>query len=288
VQGKHRDYEPFEMGENMEADLGLFEAAVKPTKVQLDFAAIANIIVVLDGSNQEATCRQMGNEISGQLSSTRHTIEKEISADHILQLAHDQSSGLIVLPVPCGEDIGKLRSQSLGSITDTLLQTSEIPLFCVRDPLEPSHLAAVFEQILVTLSRQDHCSASALGWAFRLASPRTRINILELADRTSIQEAHRLLQGKGESSSIEEAAIGRAVTSRLGGLIGAAQNRAQSVGLPLHVDFRLGNPTKETLEMAETIKSELIIVARPEDHTAAGYHLAEDILLATGKCVLVI
>lgn len=288
MQSKHRDYEPFEMGENMEEDLGMFEAALGAGKVKLDFSPISSVLSIMDGSQQEPTCRQLAQLISERLGAKYVEQEAGTSREQLVRVCDALQSGLIVLPVPYGEDIGTLSGQSLGSIADSLLQTCTAPILCVRDPIDAPNSAQTFERILGVLMREDETSASALSWAFRLADPRGRIHLLELADRSSLLNARQLLQGKDESGTIEEATIGRAVTSRLGGLIGAAQHYALGKGLPLHVDFRLGNPVKETLAMAQHLDSGLIIVARSADHTASGFHFAQDLLLATRKCVLVV
>jgi hypothetical protein len=288
MQGKHRDYEPFEMGENMEEDLGMFEAACASGKVKLDFSPVSSVMTILDGSNQESTCRQLGVELAKRLATTNIELTSGNSLEELVRKCDGNNNGLILLPVPCGEDIGKLSCHSLGSAVDNILQTCQSPILCVRDPLSEAEIGRMFDQILVVLMREDHRSAHALAWAFRLASSRSRIRLLELADRSSLLDARRLLEGKDESGSIEEATIGRAVASRLGGLIGAAQQHASQKGLSAHVDFRLGNPVKETLSMAESLVSGLIIIARSDDHTETGFHFVQDVLLATRKCVLVV
>jgi nucleotide-binding universal stress UspA family protein len=288
MQGKHRDYEPFEMGENMEEDLGMFEAAMTATRVDLDFSPIASVLMILDGGILEATCRAIGSEVAKRLSATSREMTMPRSAQEIVRTCNESKMGLMVLPVPGGEDSGQLSCQSLGTLAASLLQTCETPILCVRGPLVESAIPSFFDKILTALMRDDHCSAGSIAWAFRLASPRTRIHILELADRSSLLEARRLLQGKDESASIEEATINRAVTSRLGGLIGAAQQHAHTKGVHTHVEFRLGNPVKETLSMADSFHAGLIIVSRPKDHTSTGFHFVQDVLLATRKCVLVV
>lgn len=284
----HRDYEPFEMAENMEEDLGLFEAATQARRLELDLGPVAKILRVTDGSNQDATALRLGHQLARHLSATVTESAAHGSSLEILAAAKSEEADLVIVPVPCGEDISNLQSQSLGSVTDGLLQSSPVPLLCVRDPLPDVAIPQVFNSILVAVARDDRPSEDAVAWALRLAGKSGRVVLLELADRGSLEEAQLLLQGRQEDRSVQDAVIGRAVASRLGSLIGAVQRHANRLSLSVQVEFRLGNPVREILAAAETLPHGIIILARAADHTSAGYHLAEDLLLATRRTVLVI
>jgi nucleotide-binding universal stress UspA family protein len=284
----HRDYEPFELAENMEEDLGLFEAAALSRQMELDLGTVASILCVADGSHQDATVRQLGNQLAARLSAAVSEFAARGAADEIIAEAKNVDADIIVLPVPCGEDLARLQSRSLGSVADALLQSSHIPLLCVRDPLADAAVPLVFNSLLVPLSRADRPSMTAIAWALRLAGQKGSIVLLEWADQGALADAQSLMQGRQEGRSVQQAVIGRAVASRLGSLIGAVQRHAASQFLNVRVEFRAGNPVQETLALAESLGPALIIAARPADHVSAGYHFVEDLLLSTRRPVLIV
>jgi hypothetical protein len=57
-------FEPFENTTNFLEDMGMFEAAVQPTQVELSIPQLRSVLVVLDGSAQEPTAQQIGARIA--------------------------------------------------------------------------------------------------------------------------------------------------------------------------------------------------------------------------------
>lgn len=284
----HRDYEPFELAENMEEDLGMFEAATRGRTVTLDLTKPRSILRVIDASNQDPTTQLVARELESRLSVTVHEFQNTTRGSDILEAAKVKAADLIVLPVPCGEDITSLQSQSLGSVSDWLLQSSHIPLLCIRDPLDQASVSQLFESILLALAQADRASIAAASWALKLMGDRGNMVLLEWADSRSMAQAKELQGDRKEDRSVQEAIVGRAVASRLGSLIGAIQRQGKSQRLRLRAEFRTGNPVKETLLELEKIGQGLVVVARPDDHTSLGYHVAEDLLLATRRAVLIV
>jgi len=287
----HRDYEPFELAENMEEDLGLFEAAVKPREAPLDLGPQPCILLVTDGSNQDPTAQTVAARAQSALSAEIVTaaatsLEDLEQAESILARAADASAGLLVLPVPLGEDITELESLSLGSAADCLLQLSSIPMLCIREPLADGELDELFDTVLVAISRNDPRTREALAWAFRLA--KREIVLCQLADRDSMDEARQLLEGRQEDSSVEQAVVQRAVNSRLGPLVGIAQRYANRQDIGLHVDFRLGSPARQVPSAAQASGSSLVIAPRLPDPRESPDHVVQDILLALRLPVLVV
>lgn len=284
----HRDYEPFEMAENMEEDLGLFEAATHGRLQELALPKAKSILRVIDRSNQDSTTKLVSDELQRRLECRVHEFSSTVGGSEILAEANQAAAELIVLPVPCGEDISSLQSQSLGSITDSLLQTSKLPLLCIRDPLDATAVAKLFDTMMIALAQPDRASFSAMSWAMKLMADRGKMLLLEWADRDSLAEAMQLVGDRKEDRSVEQAIVERAVTSRLGGLVGAAQRQGKKQHVNLRVECRAGNPVKETLKETEKWGDGLVVIARPEDHTSVGYHVAEDLLLATRRAVLIV
>ncbi len=276
------------MAENMEEDLGLFEAATHSRNLELKAVPIGSLLVVADGSNQDLTSRAIGQSIARRFSATMHERSDLKSAAAIQDAAAQLSADLIVVPAPFGEDIQLLHSQSLGSVVDALLHESSIPLLCVREPLSELQIQTLMKSILVPVSKDNDTSEQALSWACSFPDAAGTLVLLELADQAAISEAQQLVQGKSEPESVRQAAVGRAMTARLGALVAATQRRASEHGFAVQVEFRMGKPIQEILAWTTSPELALIVIARHSDRTSAAFHLAADLLLASKGPVLLI
>ncbi|MBX3418320.1 MAG: universal stress protein [Pirellulaceae bacterium] len=290
---KHYDFEPFELAENMQEDLGMFEAATHSRRLQLEQGPVSQVLLVVDDGPLTTTVRELGNHLARRLnaSAVEHSVadaQRPKATESISRVAEDAPAGLIVMGVPCGAPQDAIAQHSLGTIVDQLLQSSKCPLLCVKQPLGSNLISSALDLIQVAIARDDQPSMSAISWAFRLTDQRTKINLIELADRTSIEDAQQLLGASEEIPSVQEAVIGRAVTSRLGSLVSLAQREASARKLKLHVDFRLGVPVREVLEVMQNSPLGLMIIPRPADHASPGYHLAVDVLLQATQPVLIV
>ncbi len=280
----HRDYEPFELPENMEEDIGLFQAAFQPRCDALDSRPIRSVMAVTDASNQEATVRSLAPRVASRLGA--RLTEIACGDDTARLLERTKGADLLVVPFPCGEDIDALRSQSLGSIADGLLQSCPTAMLCVRDPLSPESVEPCLDTILVAIAHNDAANWQALSWAFRLAQ--RAIVILEWVDRDAIAEASQLLEGRAEMTSVQQSIVERAVTSRLGPLVGAAQRLGVERNLSVHVEFRFGSMVEQTLEVCKEFDCGTLVIARSDDRQSLAFHLVQDVLLASRGLTLVI
>jgi len=280
----HRDYAPFELPENMEEDLGLFHAAVQPRCEDMDTSPIRNILAVIDGSHRDATVKQLGQRVANQLGAS---LTEMHCGDNVTSLlSNTADANLLVVPIPCGEDIEALDGRSLGANADGLLQSCPVPLLCVRDSMESAEIAHCLDSLLVAISRNERPDWHALSWAFRLAGK--KIVIMEWVDKDAIADATQLLEGHVEDASLQQSMVNRAVASRLGPLIGAAQRQGTAKNLSVHVEFRFGAPVAETLEACQEFGCGMKVIARTADHHSLNFHLVHDLLLASRRLTLVI
>ncbi len=293
MASEHNDFEPFELGENMQEDLGMFEAATHARRLQLEQNPVGHVMVVVDEGPLAPAVRELGQTVARRLdaSVSEHAVASEQvheAASGIREAAEKSGAGLIVISFPCGVPLDTGGDESLGEVADHLLQSVTLPLLCVRNPPEPSGISQTLDCLQVAAIRDDDSTRCAISWAFRLADSQTQIHLVELADRTAIEEAQRLLQAREEIASVQKAAIERAITSRMGSLVGMAQREASEKNIELQVSFHLGTPALEVLVEMKRHACGMMIIPRPADHTASGYHLVIDVLLKAGQPVLVI
>lgn len=279
MSSSHRDYEPFEMAENMEEDLGMFEAATHARHVDLRQPSVESVLVVLDGSNQDATAGLLGQQIASRFSSRVEVRPGLAAADQIRLAAQETGAKLIVLPVPFGEDIDLLKSQSLGSVADSLLQESPAPLLCVREPLSEDAVGALLDHLLLPVTLDDTETERALSWACCLAGKAGRLLLLELPDRKAVEETREGVGATAEISSVQQAAVERAMSARLGALVSAAQRCSTENGFAVRAEFRAGTPLAEIQAMAASLGEPLIVLSRPANSRSPQFHRIVDLLM---------
>ncbi len=262
----------------------MFEAAVRSSPVELHFGKVSHVLSLLDQSQRQSTVSNFAKLMAKRLDAQ---VSEVVVADRLPALVDGiKECGLIVSPVPLGATAEPTTAKSLGTGADELLQDSPIPMLFIRDPMSGEAIENAMDTVLVAISRKDAGALEAVSWAFRIAQ--SQMVLLEWADGQSLEEAKRLLGGRQEERSVEQAVVGRAVASQLGPIVAAAQRHAKDHGIALHVEFRLGAPMAEILDIANSFACGLLILARPIDHTEPSFHLVGDLLLNTHLPVLVV
>jgi len=310
----HRDYEPFELAENMEEDLGLFEAAVRSKPEKLHFGSVGRVMVLRDNSRLLSTVQGFASAIAQRIHSTVVEAESvgiltalrsrvphfESAEGQVVDQGQEilQGLGVIVAPLPLGKNVeiyessglGESKSveeaTSLGDVAEELLQKSPVPVLFITEPMTSGAVENAMDTVMLAISRADAQAVETVSWAFRLTA--NQIILLEWVDSQALDEAQKLLKGRQEDRAVEQAVVGRAVTSQLGSLVGTAQKHAKDFGVAFHVEIRFGNPRAEVLDAAKAYACGMLVLSRPSDHTSPGFHLVRDLLLVTELPVLVI
>lgn len=280
-------FEPFEQQSNLQEDLGLFEAATHAHPVDLVLPSVERIHLAMDGTNQDATAREMAGALAAQLQATLHEQVGATSAADILAGIRDSRANMLVLPVPFGHDYQQLKSASLGPIVDMLLLAAECPVLCIRELMSADEVTRCLSDILAPVTAGDEYAQRALAWAFRLVRDRGSIEMLLAADRSTWDEASRLLHSAAGQAPVEPERMERALLQDLGGLISAAQHLGQQSAIGVHVETRAGQFVELATQQAER-RSRLIVYGTPREHTAPQFHRCVDLILASSAPVLIV
>lgn len=284
----HRDYEPFELAENMEEDLGMFEAATHAKPLQLASPQVGKILVALDGSNQDPTAQALGQQLAARVQAT---VEQQCDCKRgsdVRDAIQQTRADVLILPVPFGEDIDLLASQSLGSVADTLLQDCPVPMLCVRQPLEAAGMQLLFDQILLPLAVHNSESERSLAWACWLAGNSGELLLLELADQALAEKVRTAEANVEESTAERKASLGREMSTRMASLVSAAQRSSTEQGFGVRTEFRAGRPVAEVEAMLQEFQTPLVITTRSSDRTSAQFHFVIDLLLQSRCPVLLV
>ncbi|MBM4068825.1 MAG: universal stress protein [Planctomycetes bacterium] len=279
--------DPFEDGDTLAEDLGMFEAAVHARPLALDKPVLAAVVLAPDGSNQDATARTWATAMAARAGCPVHEQRGAASASEILQACRKHQAGLLVVPVPFGQDIQELRDESLGSIIDMLLQESVCPLLCVRELMDEAAVQLALNDILLPIHGGDETCARAASWALHFLAEQGQLQLLAVADQDVLDEARELLGDAIAASASEPDALSRAMTQEVASVVGAVQRRGNEAGLTVSVDVKVGRFVSVVLDEANQ-RPHLLVTGASKDRTSPTFHRATDLILGAKYPVLVV
>lgn len=313
----HRDYEPFELADNMEEDLGLFEAATHAPRVRLEQPRVGTVLVVAPaaaGESPQATpaaageppqatraaggspraveaCRGLGHAVAARLGATvmEDMGDAARSAEDLRQAVDRTGAGLVVTAIELLGDAAAL----------ALLAIDTVPVLCLgrhrrRGRRRPAPPDVMLDTILLPLLADTPPAHRATAWACRLAAAAGaagQLRAIELAD----PQARATARGRaGDTSGGGDAVVGRVVSGRLGGLVAAIQRESTAHGFTAEVEFRSGSPVTALRAVADTMRRPPLVVLGREALAATGperrgsaMRLAVDLLAGPIAAVLV-
>jgi len=268
----HRDYEPFELADNMEEDLGLFEAATHAPRVRLERPQVGSVLVVAPaGGSPRAVeaCRSLGHAVAARLGATvMEDMEETRSSEELRQAVDRTGAGLVVTAI-----------ELLGAVAATaVLAADTVPVLCLgrhrrRGRGRPAAPDETLEAIVLPLLADTPPARRATAWACHLAAAAGaagRLRAVELADPRA-RAAARSRAGAG--AGLDDAVVGRVVSGRLGGIVAAVQREAAAHGFAAEVEFRGGAPATALRAVADGMPRPPLVVLGRE---AAGASDAAD------------
>jgi hypothetical protein len=302
----HRDYEPFELADNMEEDLGLFEAATHAPRVRLEQPRVGTVLVVVPaaaGEPSRATqaaggsprtveaCRGLGHAVAARLGATvmEDMGDAARSPENLRQAVDRTGAGLVVTAIELLGDAAVL----------SLLATDTVPMLCLgrhrrRGRSRKAPPDATLDTMLLPLLADTPPAHRATAWACRLAAAAGaagQLRVVELAD----PQARAMARGRaGDAAGGGDSVVGRVVSGRLGGLVAAIQRESTAHGFTAEVEFRGGAPGTALRAVADTMRRPPLVVLGREASAATGperggsaVRLAVDLLAGPIAAVLV-
>jgi hypothetical protein len=255
----HHDFEPFELAENLEEDLGLFEAATHAPRITLEEPAPRAVLAItgwagptLPAETAIHACRGFARTVAGRLSAALFEEAGTRSAEEIEAAARGVGAGLVVVSAeaPFAGMLEQLSAQLAGTRSLAVLGGGRRAR---GRRLEPESL---LESVVLPLFADGPAARRAAGWACGLVSEGGRLVALELGSQATRGAARGADRGAKGSSAVPDASVGRAVSARVGSLVAALQRRGSEEGFTVEVGFRAGPPVDEILALAT-------IAARP-------------------------
>jgi hypothetical protein len=240
--GWHRDYEPFELAENMEEDLGLFEAATHARRFDVQPPVVHT---VLAAAAADPVAAVFAEALARRL---RATVVEDLAAGTaaaVMAAAARVTAGAVVVPAAAGPEL-------LGELLAGLEDGAGPAVAIVAGEPEPTTLDA----LLLPLFSDEPAARRSVSWACTLAAAAGAnglVHAVELSTPATRREARELAGGRAGGEEVQEATVGRAVAGHLGGLVAALQRHGLAGGYPVEVGFRPGWPRREILAALDSL-----------------------------------
>ena len=239
---------------DVDDSLGLFEAAMRGSKVGLIRPDIMKVLVLRDGSDQDDTADAFGAAMAKRLTASVESRDIEPdkgdaggNVEKIRVAAED--ADLVVLPAPFGEDIATLKTNSLSSVVDLCLVGLRKPMLLVRHPVEDPE--ACISRPIGLLEWYQDLQMMVASWGSTLATGGGELALLAGYDPDLLNEVRAVFDDHPEDLERFESMLKRAETRLAGGLVSAVQDLAGNENFNL--DYRsLGgvDPADVTLQRA--------------------------------------
>jgi hypothetical protein len=262
----HRGYEPFELGENMDEDLGLFEAATHAPRVVIEPPRVG-VVLVAGGAARGATAASMelARAVAERLGGAR-VVETQgaTAAALVVDVQRDAADCIVTSTEVLAEEI-----------CADLLATAPVPVFCAgrdrrRRRGRPAAAAGHLDTILLPLFADTPATRRGLAWAAGLATAAGRRGDVHVLTSPAARTA-----------------------AAVGGLLAAIQRKATAEGFRVETMFHAGPPQREILgASAATRRPPLVILPRDggagDGRTTDMARLAIELLRGTAGVVLVV
>jgi hypothetical protein len=261
----HRGYEPFELGENMDEDIGLFEAATHAPRLVIEPPRIGVVLVAAGEPATAAaeTCRGLARVVSARLAGASLVETGEQTAAPLLGKIAQTGADLVVTSAEVlPEDVWA-----------DLLATAPVPVLSSgrdrqRRRGRPAPAASRLDTIVLPLFADTPAVRRGLAWAASLATvPGRRTNVHVLTSPTV------------------------RIAADVGGLLAAIQREATARGFRVETMFHAGPQQREMLAVTAALRRPpLVILPRDGGVGAAAdaARLASELLRGKAGGVLVV
>ncbi len=250
---------------DLDDSMDRFEAASMASAIDLPPIQCDQILLALDGSNQD----QLAREIAEQFQASIKTADLDGEAHpHRLILEQGRQCDLVVAPAPFREDFAELGAASIGSNLDRLLCKREFPLLVVRDP--DRAVSDLCREIVLPLSFVAEDDSRAAAWAFRALAPDGRLRLLAVVDTDRLIRERKIEGDPRELENLDEAELAGLDQPETAGFIAAVQRRAAEENVGCRVSIRVGSTVPATARFAN-LQPCLVVVACPRNETDPTY-----------------
>lgn len=251
--------------------------------VTLPVVAVRKLLLALDGTDQDAATRALARRVSSHTGAEVVERTDLAGARDVLQAADEAGVDLIVMDAPFHDDFATGRHESLGIALDLILSRSRKPVLVAREPL--ADVVASFSDILLPVGASCTRTPLEAAWALALAPSGAKVQVLDVADVSVIEEARRLLGDAIDVGALREKALERAATRDVTPVVVAARGAGDKAGVTVELEVKVGQLTAVFDEVTRA-RACLVVTSLPGDSGTPDYHRARDLALRSRGPVL--
>ena len=301
-----QDFNPSDLDQSMST----FEAAVSAEDIRIPPVRLSNLLMAIDGSNQDPTTIRLARNLASTYNAGMHfalaggehsRLDPSLAppgaslvtgrggspAMRILDAARIASADLVVTCAPFMEDYDELGTATLGTIVDVVLNKREHPVLVTRRPLGDAADTAM-NRLVVPLSLASERNLGAVAWAKFLAQPESAVELLAVADpEVADSMRHTFKSGDQRLEDLDEDRLAGLVRPDIAGIVGAMQRAAEERDFTCRVVVRAGPLVPALLEYANQ-DAAILLATCTTDCASTGYQRVQALVRGSRNPVLIV
>ncbi len=211
--------EQSDLDRDVDASMRMFKKAQVGPAAEIAVANPKRVLLVLDGSGQDASGvaaavhlqKQLGVEVmvldacpQGDEAGDREAVLQPLlpdtqslpygdapAYDEIMLAVETQAPDLLIVPCPFARDFESVGSDSAGTVIDVLLSRCLVPMLVIRRHDQP--LEEATKEIAIVVGSECESEAKAAGWALCLAAAGATLTLSLVIDREQYENIRALM-----------------------------------------------------------------------------------------------
>ena len=295
--------EPKDIDRDVDDSMRLFERAHVGSTSPLTPIRPSRILLVLDGSEQDATsiasavhlqqthntetlildaregdassanvapCKsEMATGVVTQISNSR-AIERPIgdAFDAILASLKQHQFNLVILPCPFGRSFENIGQDSAGTVMDVMLSRCPTPILITRraDQL----LEECVKRVCVLSSGECDVETRAAGWAFGVAAPNAEISLNLVVEKEHFENVRAIVEALRPGETFDESMLSDVLTQTHQTLHAAMNASANQAGMKYHLMPQAGE-TAPPNPLSDPTQQLLVLPLEVDDRFTQGF-----------------
>lgn len=268
----------------LERQMAQFEAARIAHAVELGVAPLRRILVVRDGSDQDATAQALA---AAAARGEAEVVTREFTAaePHTEILTAAQGFDLLVVPCPFRADYTQVGQDTLSTTLDLVLARGAQPVLLARGPVADP--ISCLRAPLVLLDVERRRKVEAVSFALALARGGGEVALLSVVDPHVAVREEELLGRFLDPGDLSPERLEGLATARAAAVTAALQRHAGELQVTPRVKFRIGDPVELALEVGIP-RGGVLVAGLCRAHGDPGFAQARELVLRSALPVALV
>jgi len=309
-----------DLDRDVDQSMRMFERAHVGSTQPLTPIRPARVLLVLDGSDQDATSVAAATHLRETVNTETLVLDardasdvrdstaamaraselatgaaKQVSGaraisrpageafEAILQSLATHEVNLVIVPCPFGRSFEKVGADSVGTVIDILLSRCSVPLLVVRNPAQS--LAACSRRVCMLVGSECDVEGRAAAWAFGLAAPGGEVSLNLVVEKEHFENVRAVLEEIDPGKEFDIAALSDVLARTHQNLHSSMTKTADQLGVRYRLIPQTGDsPPPNSLAGGE--EKLLVMPLEVDDRFTQGFVI--DRIRHSPHCVLVV